>query len=196
VSLPLAHSNLGPAQQRNETTLLHSRPVFIDAEYALSSVPQKPIGSSRAACCNRRQSVPPSHFSRAHSVPPSAPVPQLQLPWRRRDPWRAKRRPCCGPGSATHPSSTPPSGRPRTPTTGEPNRRPSASIPTTPALSVNSFTNQNLFGSGSKLKYLVASSVSEACNNSVLLLGPRGCGKAAVRRFFPFPDPPARSRDA
>ncbi|GJN18056.1 hypothetical protein PR202_gb05174 [Eleusine coracana subsp. coracana] len=33
----------------------------------------------------------------------------------------------------------------------------------------------------SKLKYLVASSVSEACNNSVLLLGPRGCGKAAVR---------------
>ncbi|KAK3161591.1 hypothetical protein QOZ80_1BG0079070 [Eleusine coracana subsp. coracana] len=32
----------------------------------------------------------------------------------------------------------------------------------------------------SKLKYLVASSVSEACNNSVLLLGPRGCGKAAV----------------
>uniref|UniRef100_A0A0D9YD89 Origin of replication complex subunit 4 n=1 Tax=Oryza glumipatula TaxID=40148 RepID=A0A0D9YD89_9ORYZ len=33
----------------------------------------------------------------------------------------------------------------------------------------------------SKLKYLVASSVSEACNNSVLLLGPRGCGKAAIR---------------
>ncbi|KAL5227388.1 hypothetical protein ABZP36_015653 [Zizania latifolia] len=32
----------------------------------------------------------------------------------------------------------------------------------------------------SKLKYLVGSSVSEACNNSVLLLGPRGCGKAAV----------------
>ncbi|CAD6230313.1 unnamed protein product [Miscanthus lutarioriparius] len=32
----------------------------------------------------------------------------------------------------------------------------------------------------SKLKYLVASSFSEACNNSVLLLGPRGCGKAAV----------------
>ncbi|XP_066308816.1 origin of replication complex subunit 4-like isoform X1 [Miscanthus floridulus] len=32
----------------------------------------------------------------------------------------------------------------------------------------------------SKLKYVVASSVSEACNNSVLLLGPRGCGKAAV----------------
>nr|CAB3473923.1 unnamed protein product [Digitaria exilis] len=32
----------------------------------------------------------------------------------------------------------------------------------------------------SKLKYLVASSISEACNNSVLLLGPRGCGKAAV----------------
>jgi hypothetical protein len=36
----------------------------------------------------------------------------------------------------------------------------------------------------SKLKYLVASSVSEACNNSVLLLGPRGCGKAAVRFSF------------
>uniref|UniRef100_A0A453FCT3 Origin recognition complex subunit 4 n=1 Tax=Aegilops tauschii subsp. strangulata TaxID=200361 RepID=A0A453FCT3_AEGTS len=32
----------------------------------------------------------------------------------------------------------------------------------------------------SKLKYLVSSSVSEACNNSVLLLGPRGCGKGAV----------------
>ncbi|KAM0860924.1 hypothetical protein ACQ4PT_046239 [Festuca glaucescens] len=32
----------------------------------------------------------------------------------------------------------------------------------------------------SKLKYLVASSVSEACNNSVLLLGPRGCRKDAV----------------
>uniref|UniRef100_A0ACD5W2M3 Uncharacterized protein n=1 Tax=Avena sativa TaxID=4498 RepID=A0ACD5W2M3_AVESA len=32
----------------------------------------------------------------------------------------------------------------------------------------------------SKLKYLVDSSVSEACNNSVLLLGPRGCGKGAV----------------
>ncbi|KAM0860927.1 hypothetical protein ACQ4PT_046239 [Festuca glaucescens] len=33
----------------------------------------------------------------------------------------------------------------------------------------------------SKLKYLVASSVSEACNNSVLLLGPRGCRKDAIR---------------
>lgn len=32
----------------------------------------------------------------------------------------------------------------------------------------------------SKLKYLVDSSVSEACNNSVLLLGPRGCGKGVV----------------
>uniref|UniRef100_A0A0E0BLD0 Uncharacterized protein n=1 Tax=Oryza glumipatula TaxID=40148 RepID=A0A0E0BLD0_9ORYZ len=31
------------------------------------------------------------------------------------------------------------------------------------------------------LKYLVASSLSEACNNSVLLLRPRGCGKAAIR---------------
>ncbi|KAG9139245.1 hypothetical protein Leryth_011258 [Lithospermum erythrorhizon] len=32
----------------------------------------------------------------------------------------------------------------------------------------------------SKLKYIVSSSVTEACNNSVLLLGPRGCGKFAV----------------
>lgn len=32
----------------------------------------------------------------------------------------------------------------------------------------------------SKLKYLISSSVTEACNNSVLLLGPRGCGKVAV----------------
>ncbi|KZV37942.1 origin recognition complex subunit 4-like [Dorcoceras hygrometricum] len=32
----------------------------------------------------------------------------------------------------------------------------------------------------SKLKYIVSSSVTEACNNSVLLLGPRGCGKNAV----------------
>lgn len=33
----------------------------------------------------------------------------------------------------------------------------------------------------SKLKYIVSSSVTEACNNSVLLLGPRGCGKNAVK---------------
>ncbi|KAL2559747.1 origin recognition complex subunit 4 [Forsythia ovata] len=32
----------------------------------------------------------------------------------------------------------------------------------------------------SKLKYMISSSVTEACNNSVLLLGPRGCGKVAV----------------
>ncbi|KAK1438521.1 hypothetical protein QVD17_04330 [Tagetes erecta] len=32
----------------------------------------------------------------------------------------------------------------------------------------------------SKLKFILASSVTEACNNSVLLLGPRGCGKIAV----------------
>ncbi|GAB4829871.1 origin recognition complex subunit 4 [Ancistrocladus abbreviatus] len=32
----------------------------------------------------------------------------------------------------------------------------------------------------SKLKSMVSGSVTEACNNSILLLGPRGCGKAAV----------------
>ncbi|GAY54632.1 hypothetical protein CUMW_158270 [Citrus unshiu] len=32
----------------------------------------------------------------------------------------------------------------------------------------------------SKLKFLVSSSVTEACNNSILLLGPRGSGKIAV----------------
>ncbi|KAM7270523.1 hypothetical protein ACFE04_029737 [Oxalis oulophora] len=32
----------------------------------------------------------------------------------------------------------------------------------------------------SKLKYIISSSVTEACNNSVLLLGPRGSGKIAV----------------
>ncbi|XP_076922994.1 origin of replication complex subunit 4-like [Bidens hawaiensis] len=32
----------------------------------------------------------------------------------------------------------------------------------------------------SKLKFIVSSSVTEACNNSLLLLGPRGCGKIAV----------------
>ncbi|CAK9137169.1 unnamed protein product [Ilex paraguariensis] len=32
----------------------------------------------------------------------------------------------------------------------------------------------------SKLKFIISSSVTEACNNSVLLLGPRGCGKIAV----------------
>ncbi|KAK1351285.1 Origin of replication complex subunit 4 [Heracleum sosnowskyi] len=32
----------------------------------------------------------------------------------------------------------------------------------------------------SKLKFIISSSITEACNNSILLLGPRGCGKAAV----------------
>ncbi|XP_048502412.1 origin of replication complex subunit 4 isoform X2 [Beta vulgaris subsp. vulgaris] len=32
----------------------------------------------------------------------------------------------------------------------------------------------------SKLKFIISSSIAEACNNSVLLLGPRGCGKTAV----------------
>ncbi|XP_074274906.1 origin of replication complex subunit 4 [Silene latifolia] len=32
----------------------------------------------------------------------------------------------------------------------------------------------------SKLKFIISGSVTEACNNSVLLLGPRGCGKTAV----------------
>nr|XP_009766229.1 PREDICTED: origin recognition complex subunit 4-like [Nicotiana sylvestris] len=32
----------------------------------------------------------------------------------------------------------------------------------------------------SKLKYIMSSSVTEACNNSVLLLGPRGCGKVPI----------------
>lgn len=32
----------------------------------------------------------------------------------------------------------------------------------------------------SKLKFMLSSSVTETCNNSVLLLGPRGCGKSVV----------------
>lgn len=32
----------------------------------------------------------------------------------------------------------------------------------------------------SKLKFLISSSLSEACNNSILLLGPRGCGQVPV----------------
>ncbi|XP_034683673.1 origin of replication complex subunit 4 isoform X2 [Vitis riparia] len=32
----------------------------------------------------------------------------------------------------------------------------------------------------SKLKFIISSSVTEACNNSILLLGPRGSGKTAV----------------
>lgn len=40
----------------------------------------------------------------------------------------------------------------------------------------------------SKLKYIISSSVTEACNNSVLLLGARGCGKMAVRQDSLFLD--------
>lgn len=40
----------------------------------------------------------------------------------------------------------------------------------------------------SKLKYIISSSVTEACNNSVLLLGARGCGKMAVRHNSLFLD--------
>ncbi|XP_054810483.1 origin of replication complex subunit 4 isoform X2 [Prosopis cineraria] len=32
----------------------------------------------------------------------------------------------------------------------------------------------------SKLKFMISSSITEACNNSILLLGPRGSGKSAV----------------
>ncbi|XP_068656685.1 origin of replication complex subunit 4 isoform X2 [Aristolochia californica] len=32
----------------------------------------------------------------------------------------------------------------------------------------------------SKLKFIISSSITESCNNSMLLLGPRGCGKKAV----------------
>ncbi|KAG9440167.1 hypothetical protein H6P81_020332 [Aristolochia fimbriata] len=32
----------------------------------------------------------------------------------------------------------------------------------------------------SKLKFIISSSITESCNNSILLLGPRGCGKNAV----------------
>ncbi|XP_010279414.1 PREDICTED: origin of replication complex subunit 4 [Nelumbo nucifera] len=32
----------------------------------------------------------------------------------------------------------------------------------------------------SKLKFIISNSVTETCNNSILLLGPRGCGKIAV----------------
>ncbi|PNX90519.1 origin recognition complex subunit 4-like protein, partial [Trifolium pratense] len=35
-------------------------------------------------------------------------------------------------------------------------------------------------GNYSKLKFMISSSVAEACNNSILLLGPRGSGKLAV----------------
>ncbi|KAL0372666.1 UNVERIFIED_CONTAM: Origin of replication complex subunit [Sesamum calycinum] len=45
---------------------------------------------------------------------------------------------------------------------------------------VFSFFSQSPDSNYSKLKYIISSSVTEACNNSVLLLGPRGCGKVAV----------------
>ncbi|KAH6822468.1 origin recognition complex subunit 4 [Perilla frutescens var. hirtella] len=45
---------------------------------------------------------------------------------------------------------------------------------------VFSFFSQSPDSNFSKLKYIISSSVTEACNNSVLLLGPRGCGKTAV----------------
>lgn len=35
-------------------------------------------------------------------------------------------------------------------------------------------------GNFSKLKFIISSSLTEACNNSVLLLGPRGCGQIPV----------------
>lgn len=39
----------------------------------------------------------------------------------------------------------------------------------------------------SKLKFMISSSVTEACNNSILLLGPRGSGKNAVCSRSPQP---------
>ncbi|KAK4423513.1 Origin of replication complex subunit [Sesamum alatum] len=45
---------------------------------------------------------------------------------------------------------------------------------------VFSFFSNSPDSNYSKLKYIISSSVTEACNNSVLLLGPRGCGKVAV----------------
>lgn len=43
----------------------------------------------------------------------------------------------------------------------------------------NQVTNSSIFII-SKLKFMISSSVAEACNNSILLLGPRGSGKLAV----------------
>ncbi|KAK7390908.1 hypothetical protein VNO78_19099 [Psophocarpus tetragonolobus] len=42
------------------------------------------------------------------------------------------------------------------------------------------FKNDSADSNYSKLKFMVSSSVTEACNNSVLLLGPRGSGKNEV----------------
>ncbi|KAL8491631.1 hypothetical protein ACS0TY_023285 [Phlomoides rotata] len=46
--------------------------------------------------------------------------------------------------------------------------------------SIFSFFSQFPDSNYSKLKHLILSSVTEACNNSVFLLGPRGCGKKPV----------------
>ncbi|XP_051144473.1 origin of replication complex subunit 4 isoform X2 [Andrographis paniculata] len=45
----------------------------------------------------------------------------------------------------------------------------------------SSFFSQSPDSNYSKLKYIISSSVAEANNNSVLLLGPRGCGSTAVK---------------
>ncbi|KAK7357721.1 hypothetical protein VNO80_17016 [Phaseolus coccineus] len=42
------------------------------------------------------------------------------------------------------------------------------------------FNNDYPDSNYSKLKFMISSSVTEACNNSILLLGPRGSGKSAV----------------
>ncbi|RZB43567.1 Origin of replication complex subunit 4 isoform B [Glycine soja] len=42
------------------------------------------------------------------------------------------------------------------------------------------FINESPESNHSKLKFMISSSVTEACNNSILLLGPRGSGKNAV----------------
>jgi hypothetical protein len=138
---------------------------------------------------NRRQKeIAKSIFLRALCRPTlSSKAPTFQLPWRRRRrrPWRIKHRPCSAAVSATRPSSTPLSDPRPTPTTGQLNR--TALQRLTGNRSNSSVTAALGIVLCSKLKYLVASSVSEACNNSVLLLGPRGCRKGAVR--FPFLSP-------
>ncbi|XP_062109449.1 origin of replication complex subunit 4 [Humulus lupulus] len=48
-----------------------------------------------------------------------------------------------------------------------------------PSFIFSSFSNST-DSNYSKLKFIVSSSVTEACNNSILLLGPRGSGKVAV----------------
>jgi hypothetical protein len=73
--------------------------------------------------------------ARARCLPDSTSAPTsrlLQPLWRRRRPWRAKHRRCSVAGSAIRGLSTPPSGPPRTPTTGEPNRSPHPPRPAPP----------------------------------------------------------------